>query len=62
VAQAIAGVESVQVTRLQRLGEGDRGELALGVLRVGPLEVVRLDNDSGNPENGQLHFDLRGGR
>jgi predicted phage baseplate assembly protein len=61
-AQAVAGVEAVQVTRLRRLGESDRGELRDGVLRLGPLELGRLDNDPGNPENGQLVLELEGGR
>lgn len=61
-AQAVTGVESVQVTRFERLFEGPNGELAAGVLRLGPLEVARLDNDPGRPENGQLTLTLGGGR
>jgi predicted phage baseplate assembly protein len=61
-AQAVPGVESVSVTQLERLFEGPNGELDSGVLPLGPLEIARLDNDPGNPENGQLHLVLRGGR
>ncbi|HVF45257.1 MAG TPA: putative baseplate assembly protein [Pyrinomonadaceae bacterium] len=61
-AQGVEGVESVRVTRLQRLFEGPKGELESGVLSIGPLEVARLDNDPNYPERGQLVLDLRGGR
>jgi hypothetical protein len=62
LAQAVPGVESVQVTRLQRLGEGDHGEREEGVLRLGPLEVAQLDNDPGFPEHGTLKLKIGGGR
>jgi predicted phage baseplate assembly protein len=61
-AQSVEGVESVRVTRLQRLFEEPKGELESGVLFIGPLEVARLDNDPNYPEHGQLVLDLRGGR
>jgi len=61
-ALAVAGVESVTVTRLQRLFEGPNGEIAQGVLPIGPLEIPRLDNDPNFPEHGQIRFELRGGR
>jgi hypothetical protein len=61
-AQSVEGVESVSVTRLQRLFEEPKGELESGVLDIGPLEVARLDNDPNYPEHGQLVLELRGGR
>jgi predicted phage baseplate assembly protein len=61
-AQAVAGVESVAVTRLQRLFEPADDEIASGVLPLGPLEIARLDNDPAVPDNGQLRLDMRGGR
>lgn len=61
-AHAVPGVESVQVTRLERLWEGDQGEVAAGVLRLGPDELARLDNDASRPQNGVLLLNLRGGR
>jgi hypothetical protein len=60
-AQAVPGVESVQVTQLERLYEGPNGEIEHGLLRLGPLEIARLDNDPSFPENGQLYLELRGG-
>jgi predicted phage baseplate assembly protein len=61
-AQGVTGVESAQVTKLERLGEGDRGELEEGILKLGPLEVPQLDNDPNFPERGTLKLTLRGGR
>jgi len=61
-AQAIEGVESVQVTKLERRFEGKNHEIERGVLPIGLLEVARLDGDPINPENGTLKFDLKGGR
>jgi hypothetical protein len=62
VAQAVPGVESVALTRLERLFEGPANELEEGVLPIGPLEVARLDNDLNFLENGRIRFELRGGR
>jgi hypothetical protein len=61
-AQSVAGVESVTVTKLERLFEGPNGEIAAGVLPLKPFEIARLDNDPSLPEHGQIAFDLRGGR
>src|SRR5690606_24699186 len=61
-AQAIPGVESVSVTRLERLFQGPNGEIEQGYLEIGPLEIARLDSDPSFPENGRIRFDLRGGR
>ncbi|WP_406214697.1 putative baseplate assembly protein [Streptomyces canus] len=60
VAAAVPGVESVQVTRLRRLFEQDRGEREDGVLRLGPLEIATCDNDPDRPENGRLAIYLGG--
>lgn len=62
VAQAVEGVESVRVERLERLHEGPNGEIGNGLLPLGPLEIARLDNDPGFPENGVLTLHLGGGR
>lgn len=62
IAQATQGVESVQITKLQRLNEVPNQELENGVLPLGPFEIARLDNDPGFPENGTLILDMRGGR
>ena len=61
-AQAVPGVESVQVTKLQRQFEARNFELVNGVLPLGPLEIARLDNDPSYPEHGKLTLDMQGGR
>jgi hypothetical protein len=61
-AQAVTGVESVRVTSLQRLFEEPNREIETGVLSLSPFEIARLDNDPNSPENGQLRFEMRGGR
>lgn len=61
-AQAVQGVQSVEVTQLQRFGELKNNEIENGLLPLGPLEIARLDNDPNFPENGKLVLDLRGGR
>lgn len=61
-AQKIQGVESVKVTKLQRLYEPANSEIENGMLPLGPLEIARLDNDPSFPENGRIRFDMRGGR
>jgi hypothetical protein len=62
IAQSVTGVENVVVTRLQRLNEAAGRELADGILRLGPREIARLDNDPNSPENGKIEFVMGGGR
>jgi hypothetical protein len=61
-AQAVAGVKSVEVTKLERYFEGPNDEVQNGVLAIGPLEIARLDNDPSVPENGRLVLQMKGGR
>jgi hypothetical protein len=61
-AQAVEGVESVSLDRFERLYEGPNGEIEAGVLRLGPMEVARLDNDPNRPERGRLELNMGGGR
>jgi hypothetical protein len=61
-AQAVPGVQSVEVTRLERYFEGPNDEVQDGVLALGPLEIARLDNDPSVPENGRLILTMGGGR
>jgi hypothetical protein len=62
LAQSVDGVESVDVTKLERLGEGPNREIEFGVLPLGPLEVAQLDNDPSLPENGTFTLNMGGGR
>jgi predicted phage baseplate assembly protein len=61
-AQAVEGVQYVEVKRLERLQEGPNQEMQNGVLPLGPLEIARLDNDPSRPENGRLTLEMGGGR
>jgi hypothetical protein len=61
-AQAVTGVESVMITKMERLFMGPNHEIEEGVLPLGPFEVAQLDNDPSFPERGKLTFILRGGR
>jgi hypothetical protein len=61
-AQAVPGVETVSVRKLERLHEGDNGEIEHGILPLSPLEIARADNDPNFPENGQFKLTMRGGR
>ena len=61
-AQAVPGVESVEIMRFQRLDELANDELENGIVPLGPLEIARLDNDPSFPEHGRLILDMRGGR
>ena len=60
-AMGVTGVEWVDVTALHRYGELPRTEVADGELRLGRLEIARLDNDPSRPENGRLEIAMKGG-
>jgi predicted phage baseplate assembly protein len=61
-AHQVAGVTSVQITKLQRQGTDDPTYLMNGELPLGRLEIARLDNDPNFPEHGVLRLDIHGGR
>src|SRR5439155_3739265 len=62
-AQAVTGVQSVLVTKFQRLFAAPDGvALESGVLTLNPSEVAQLANDPSFPENGRLTLTLGGGR
>lgn len=61
-ARTVAGVASVQVTRFHRQGQEDPTPLAEGFMRLGRLEIARLDNDPNFPEHGVLRLTLHGGK
>ncbi|MFF7726589.1 putative baseplate assembly protein [Streptomyces sp. NPDC008001] len=59
---AVPGVRHAGVTRLRRLHGTGPAVPDDGVLRVGALEIARLDDDSARPENGLLDLTFEGGR
>ena len=62
IASTIPGVESVSITKLERLFAGSNQEIEAGFLPIGSSEIARLDNNPNFPENGKFTLDLRGGR
>jgi hypothetical protein len=60
--QNVEGVDSVVVTRFAPFGQPDNGELARGIIPVGPWQIARLDNDPNFMERGVLKITMRGGK
>ncbi|MEA2142275.1 MAG: hypothetical protein QOI64_705, partial [Solirubrobacteraceae bacterium] len=61
-AQAVPGVASVRATTFQRQREPASSALGSGVLKMGRLEIGRLDNDPSFPEHGTLALTIGGGK
>lgn len=58
---AAGGVRCADVVACHPLGLAPAGELAAGIVAVGPGEVLRLDDDPSRPEHGRLRIDASGG-
>ncbi|MDF0545070.1 putative baseplate assembly protein [Sphingobium sp. H39-3-25] len=61
-AQAVPGVASVEASVFGRLGDPSTGGLQDGFLRLGRIEIARLDNDPNFPERGSFRLVMRGGK
>ena len=61
-AQAVPGVAHVDVTALRRQGRPDTDAVDSGELRIGPREILRLDNDPNFAERGVLRIRVGGGK
>jgi hypothetical protein len=61
-AQALDGVQSVQVTVFQRQGQDDLKPLEAGFLPMGRLEIARCDNDPNFAERGVFLLTVGGGK
>jgi hypothetical protein len=61
-AQAVEGVDWVEISLFQRQGVPDDAALAAGELSLHRLEIARLDNDPNFPENGVLRLVMEGGK
>jgi hypothetical protein len=59
---AVEGVQSARLLRFQRLGRVAQGEIGLGLIRPGDIEVLQLSDDPSFPENGKLSLVMGGGR
>jgi hypothetical protein len=60
--QAVPGVQSVTPTTFQRQRDTTSSGLDTGVLRMGRLEIARLDGDPSFPERGLLELTMGGGK
>ncbi len=61
-AQAVAGVDSVDIKVFQRLDIDDSKPLVDGKLPLNRLEIARLDNDPNFPEHGVFRLSMAGGK
>jgi len=61
-AQAVEGVDSVNVTVFQRQNNPATSAVTSGVLPLNRLEIARLDNDPNYPEHGAFRLIVDGGK
>jgi hypothetical protein len=61
-AQAVEGVDSIDITKFQRQRIPGNESLETGKLELGRLEIARLDNDPDFPEHGVFTLTMKGGR
>ena len=61
-AQAVEGVDRVDVLTFRRQQGDDGSALDEGVLPMHRLEIARLDNDPNFPENGVMRLRVEGGK
>jgi hypothetical protein len=61
-ARGVAGVVSVMATQFQPQGMNSTQFLASGEIKLGSLQVARLENDPSYPSHGQLTLSTQGGR
>jgi hypothetical protein len=61
-ARSVAGVTAVRAVTFQPQGVNSTRYLAAGEIKLGPLQVARLDNDRSFPNHGQLTLSLEGGK
>jgi len=61
-ARQVRGVSSVQVTRFSQQGDDDPKPLSDRFIRLGRLEIARLENNPNFPEHGVLKLIMLGGK
>jgi hypothetical protein len=62
LAQSVPGVESVEITRFERLYQPSPDGLDNWQLAFGDLEIPRCDSDPDFPEHGLVNLTVRGGQ
>lgn len=61
-ARAVDGVLAVTATAFQPQGINTSQYLDAGEMKLGPLQVARLDNNASFPNHGQLTLEMEGGK
>ena len=61
-ARSVRGVASVTATQFQPQGVSSSQYLTAGRIRLGSLQVARLENDPSYPSHGQLTLVMQGGK
>ena len=61
-ARSVAGVVQVTATEFQPQGASSSQFLTTGEIKLGSLQVARLDNDPSFPDHGQLTLVMQGGK
>jgi predicted phage baseplate assembly protein len=60
--RAVPGVNAVTATAFQIQGVNDTSYLQSGEIKLGPLQIARLENDPSFPNHGQISFVMEGGK
>jgi hypothetical protein len=61
-ARSVAGVLSVIATAFQPQGVASNQYIDAGEIKLGQLQIARLDNDRNFPDHGQLTLSMEGGK
>ncbi|HEY0760115.1 MAG TPA: putative baseplate assembly protein [Acidisarcina sp.] len=61
-ARSVAGVTAVTATVFQPEGVATNRYLNAGEIKLGPLQIARMQNDPSFPNHGRLTIDLEGGK
>jgi hypothetical protein len=61
-ARSVAGVVAVTAIKFQRQGVDTQQYLSAGEIKLGSLQIARLDNDPSFPDHGQLTLVMEGGK
>ena len=61
-ARSVAGVVTVTATKFQPQGVDTMQYLDAGEIKLGPLQVARLENNPSYPDHGQLTLLMEGGK
>jgi hypothetical protein len=61
-ARSVAGVNAVRAVKFQPQGVNSTQYITAGEIKLGPLQIARLQNDRNFPNHGQLTLTLEGGK